>query len=102
MAIRKTQEEEFFVASAINDLIPKCQKALEDGNFKNIKFNQLLSTFEADYKTFTVIGNLNLTLVPQNDGVVLKLKSTANVDNIFALLKSPNGIILSKFKDNLS
>ena len=102
MAIRKSEEEEFMVTGTIAEWISKCQKALEMGGFKNIKLNQLISQIEADYKTFMVVGSLTVTFLSQNDGIFIKLKSTGNMDNIFALLKSPNQIILSKFKDSLT
>lgn len=102
MAIRKSAEEEFVVKGNIDEWLLRCQKALEAGGFKNIKFNQLISQFEAGYKTFKVYGELVITLIPQNDGVLLKLKSTGNIDNVWALLKSPNVVILSKFKESLS
>lgn len=101
MAIRKSAEEEFVVKGNIDEWLPRCQKALEGGEFKNIKFNKLISQFEADYKTFKVHGGLIVTLIPKDNDVLLKLKSTGNMDNIWALLKSPNQIILSKFKDSL-
>jgi hypothetical protein len=101
MAIRKSEEEEFVVVGTTDIWAEKCKQALDAGGFKNIKHNQILNQLEADYKTFKVVGSIVVTLLSQNENTVIKLKSTGNMDNIFALMKSPNSIILASFKDNI-
>ena len=39
--------------------------------------------------------------MPDDEDTKITAVSTANVDNIFALFKSPNKTILSKFKEGL-
>ena len=102
MAIRKSVEEEFLIMQGVSILIEKCKNSLQKGGFTNIKYNSIINQIEADYKTFKVVGNITITLLPINESTTVKVKSTANMDNIFALIKSPNIIILSAFKDNLS
>jgi hypothetical protein len=101
MAIRKSEEEEFVVVGTTDIWAEKCKQALDAGGFKNIKHNQILNQLEADYKTFKVVGSIIITLLPQNEKTVIKIKATGNMDNIFALIKSPNSVILSSFKDNI-
>lgn len=102
MAIRKSVDEEFLIFEDINILTEKCKKSLQTGGFTNIKHNSIINQFEADYKTFKVVGSIIITFFATNEGVTIKVRSTANMDNIFALINNPNKIILSAFKDNLS
>jgi hypothetical protein len=40
--------------------------------------------------------------LPEKEKVKINAKSTANIDNIFALLTSPNQKILDQFINNIS
>jgi len=102
MAIRKSVDEEFVISEGVSILTEKCKNSLQKGGFTNIKYNSIINQIEADYKTFKVVGSITITLLAINESTTVKIKSTANMDNIFALIKSPNIIILSAFKDNLS
>jgi hypothetical protein len=131
MGIRKSKEENFQIKGSLNEVIEKCYKALQQGGFKKIKFNQTINQFEADYKQVigTVWGEIKITLIGNNDsissaddafkvqddGTIVRISESktnsgfvnvnvvawANVDNIYALFSSPIDKILSYFKNNL-
>jgi hypothetical protein len=55
-----------------------------------------------NYKKFTTWGEIQVTLVPEGDGnTKINACATANVDNVFALFKSPGRAIVGAFKSNL-
>jgi hypothetical protein len=101
MAIRKSKEENFTVNDTVDNLLLKSQNALSKGGFKKINTNNLLNQITADYKTFTVIGSIIVTIADDNGKSRININSTANADNIFALFSSPNQKILDQFKNNL-
>ena len=49
----------------------------------------------------TLVGEIKITLFPQDQGTKLSIDCMANVDNIYALFKSPGRAILEKFTENL-
>jgi len=105
MAIRKSMEENIIVEGGRGDWLSKIQKALEISGFKNVKCNSALYQTTADYKKATVFGEVLITLKPSglNDICTeIVIKSTANVDNIYALFKSPNKTIIGAFKSGLN
>ena len=69
-------------------MLSDCELALDKGNFKDISTNKTLYTLNAKYKTFTVIGQIDITLLPDGERTSVQVKSTGNVDNIFALFGS--------------
>jgi hypothetical protein len=48
----------------------------------------------------TTAGRLDVTLTPVAGGTEMVMRSTGNVDNVYAVFRSPNQKILSLFKDN--
>ena len=46
-------------------------------------------------------GEITISLLPNEHGTNLAVECMANIDNAFALFKSPGITILGKFKDNL-
>lgn len=101
MAIRKSKEENFTVNDSVESLLVKSELALQKGGFKKISTNKLLNQITADYKKFTVYGSIIVTVHDDNGKAKINAKSTANVDNIYALFSSPNQKILDQFKSNL-
>mgnify|MGYP003507401416 CR=1 FL=1 len=101
MAIRKSKEENFEIKGNLSENIEKCKLALEKGEFTKINVNETISQITANYKKFSVWGEIKVTLTENNDKTKINAVSTANSDNIFALFSSPNDKILSQFKDNL-
>jgi hypothetical protein len=100
MAIRKSKQESFEVKGNIEKIKQRAENALNEGNFTSIKSNSLLNQITANYKKFTVWGEIKITLNEKNKNIKIDVVSTANSDNIFALFSSPNEKILNAFKDN--
>ena len=101
MAIRKSLQEELVLSGSREAWMEKCSAALEASGFKNVTKNGPLFQIAANYKKFTVWGEILITLTPSGSDTKVAATSTANVDNIFALFKSPNKAILSAFKEGL-
>jgi len=102
MAIRKSADEEVVVSGAREQWIQRCSTRLQELGFTNVRTNSAIFQIEADYKKFATWGILLVTFIPEADNTRIKAHSTGNVDNIFALFKSPNATILQKFKESLS
>ena len=101
MAIRKSMQEEMVVSGAREEWLQKCARALESSGFTKATTNAALYQIEANYKKFTTWGTILITLAPAGNDTKITAVSTANMDNIYALFKSPNKTILSKFKEGL-
>jgi len=101
MAIRKSVDTTFTVDKDRAEMLSDCELALEKGNFKDISTNKTLYILNAKYKTFTVVGEIEITLLPDGERTSVQVKSTGNVDNIFALFGSPARKIAEAFKSNL-
>ena len=100
MAIRKSKNQKFQTKLNVEEALIKCEDALNKGGFKTIKVNKSLRQLNADYKKFTVRGEIEITLFEVNNETEIHLKSSANADNIFALFSSPNGKIMKAFTTN--
>jgi len=101
MAIRKSMQEEVVVPGTREEWMQKCAKALELQGFTKVTTNATLFQVEANYKKVATWGTILLTLTPAGNDTKITAVSTANVDNIYALFKSPNKTILSEFKKGL-
>jgi hypothetical protein len=102
MAIRKKTEETFVVQGDRGPWLEKARKALEDGGFSDIKELTDLWQFQARYKKPTVWGLIDVTLTPADQGSTqLTVVATSNVDNIYALFRSPGRRIMDAFKGAL-
>jgi len=100
MAIRKSKDQKFQTKLNVDEALLKCEDALNKGGFKAVKINKTLRQLNADYKKFTVYGEIEITLFEVNNETEIHLKSSANADNIFALFSSPNGKIMKAFTTN--
>lgn len=102
MAIRKSMEDQVCVNGSRDIWFTKSVEALNAAGFKKVVPNDTLFQITADYKKATVWGEILISFLPSDNGqTVINMKSTANVDNIYALFKSPNKTILDRFKSNL-
>jgi hypothetical protein len=101
MAIRKTVEEEIVVSGSREDWLDKCTSTLEKNGFTQIIKSKALYQIEANYKKFTIWGSIQVALMPVGSDTKIKATATANVDNIYALFKSPGKTVLAKFKEGL-
>lgn len=102
MAIRKSRQEEIVVTGNREEWLSRCRDALERAGFTKISVDSTLFQIEGNYKKLSTWGSISLTLTPADTNTKVNATSTANVDNIFALFKSPSQTILQKFKDALS
>ena len=102
MATRKSMKSEFLVPGDRDQWLKKCEVSLTKQGFTKIDIDNSLYQIKGDYKKLTVWGEIIIKLKPHitNDTTIL-IKSISNVDNIFALFKSPNKIIIEKFKNGL-
>ena len=103
MAIRKSIQEELVLSGNREDWLQKCANALEAQGFTKVVKNTTFFQIEADFKQFITYGAIQITLTPAAGSNETKIVAvaTSNVDNVFALFKSPNKTILSAFKDGL-
>jgi len=101
MAIRKSKEENYVINGNIDNVRLIVLQALQAGGFTKIDDNRVINQISADYKKFPVWGNIQLTLVEEENKVKVNAVATANVDNIYALFSSPTQKIFNKFKQNL-
>lgn len=103
MAIRKSVEETLVVTGARDEWLTRCAKGLIDSGFKEVQTNTTLGQVAAKYRKFPAYGEIQVTATPAKDGhTQLVLRSTADVDNIYALFSSPNKKILTKAKARFS
>jgi hypothetical protein len=101
MAVRKSAEETVVVDGDRAQWLDRCQKAMESGGFKKVTVDPTLFQLTGTYRKASLAGRLDVTLTPVSGGTELAMRSTGNVDNVFALFKSPNQRILAAFKSNL-
>ncbi len=101
MAIRKSIEETISVSGEREMWIEKCKTSLTKAGFKNINTNIVTFQVGGELKNLTIFGEILLTLLPENNNTKIIMKATANIDNIYALFKSPTKAILNKFKENI-
>ncbi len=103
MAIRKAMEETLVVSGDRDEWLTRCAKGLIAHGFKDVKTSQVLGQVSAKYKRMTTSGEVLVTATPHSSGQVqLMLKTTANVDNIYALFGSPNQKIMNLVKAGVS
>lgn len=100
MGIKKSKEEIIFAKGTCEEVHKRIAVALHNGGFRNIKPNLQTNQVTATYKKLTVWGEVAINILPKNDGFNVCVKSTANVDNIFALFFSPTKKIIDQFKMN--
>lgn len=104
MAVRKSMEEKFCVGGFRDIWLKNIENALQKSGFEHITSDSTLYQVKGDYKKFTVWGEVLVTLLPfgnTDNQTEINIKSTANVDNIYALFKSPNKTIIEAVKAGL-
>jgi hypothetical protein len=104
VAIRKSVEEALVVAGERDEWIARCAEGLTAAGFKDVQTSTVLGQVTGKYKKFPAYGDLTITAVPcaQSGHTQLTLRSTAAVDNVYALFSSPNQKILSTAKASLT
>jgi hypothetical protein len=105
MAIRKSIEETLVVDGGRDAWLKSCRTALEREGFSKIQVAESLGQLHAAFRTKTIWGTLDITLTPEagsHESTRLQLVATGNVDNIFALFRSPSKKILEEFKNGIT
>lgn len=105
MAIKKSLEEHICVDGNREEWLKIINNALDISDFTKVNCDKTLYQVKADYKKLTTWGEIIITLTPSstsNTKTDITIKSTANVDNIYAIFKSPNKTIIKEFKDALN
>jgi hypothetical protein len=101
MAIRKSNEETFLVAGHPEQVIDLCAFALKGNGFTQVVVNPRLGQLEAKLHKLSIWGEILITLFPDGNNTKIVTKTTANVDNVFALFSSPTKKIIDAFKAGL-
>jgi hypothetical protein len=103
VAIRKSVEETIVVTGERDEWLNRCTKGLIAAGFKDVQTSTTLGQVAGAYKKFPTHGELTITVAPcpQAGHTQLTLRSTAAVDNIYALFVSPNKKILVTAKASL-
>ncbi len=101
MERKKYYKEEFFLKKKINEAIKICENALKTGNFTKINKNKATNQLTANYKKWTVWGEITISFLPNKGGTKVTLDAWAYVDNMYALKESPGQKIFKKFKEGL-
>lgn len=102
MAIRKSKDEKFELNGSKETVFTQCLVALRRAGFKSISENTTIFQIQADYHKLTTWGKVEITLTSVTPSVTkVALHTTANVDNIYALFRSPVDKIADAFKSSL-
>lgn len=102
MAIKKSVVEEFVVPGLVEYWLGASANALRSAGFTDLWSPNPQAEVAASYKKATVWGELRVGVyaaTPQDSRIVLTAK--ANVDNIYALFRSPGRRIIDTFKTSL-
>lgn len=100
MGVRKSIDESYVVAGSRADWLKRCVTALTSQGFKRVKVDAGLGVVTGDYKQIvgTIWGDIRVAISDVGPNSRLDVRATANVDNIYALAKSPNRKIIEKFQ----
>ena len=104
VGIRKSYVEELVVEGTREQWLHLCPQALTNAGFKKVASNNLLGQVSGNFKPIigTLFGEIIITLLPEENKVKLHIEAVANVDNVYALAKSPGARLITKFKEALT
>ena len=106
----KTEEETFVVAGPRDKWFERCKQALETQGFVNITTSAVLFQLTGQYqyklrrtliKPIPVQGEIQVTLMPENENTRIVAKATAPID-FLAPFDNPRQMIISAFKKGLA
>jgi hypothetical protein len=98
MTIHRSAEETLDVAGPLEGWLPRCKQALEATGFERVQVADILQQITGEYRTFTVSGEIEITLRPNGNDTTIAVKATADVNRLLAMLHNPTKAILAKFK----
>lgn len=104
MAVRKSMEETVVVTGDLSEWITRCAKGLMYVGFQEVVTNTTLNQVTGKHRKFPTNGDILITATPSATpgSVQLVLRSTANVDNVYAAFSSPTKKIIEKAKASIS
>ena len=101
MAFRSKEEENYTINNSLEEVRLSIINALDEEGFTSVAENKMINQITANYRKFTVWGNITITIEESGKGTKVQTVAVANADNIYALFSSPTRRILNKFKENL-
>lgn len=101
LAVRRSKSETLVVDGTRDEWFERSRVALERGGFSKIKAVRALKQLHGAYRKLSVWGTLDVTLLPDGESTRIQLVATGNVDNVYALFRSPSKKILDEFKSEL-
>ncbi len=101
MAIRKSRDSSLVVEGDRADWVSHTVGAMRRAGFTKIEPNEPLGVVTGEYHKATTWGKLEVTLRPVTGGTEVAMHATANVDNIYALFRSPTDKVIQAFRDQL-
>ncbi|GHH80364.1 hypothetical protein GCM10018793_35370 [Streptomyces sulfonofaciens] len=102
MAIKKSVVDEFVVPGLVGYWLGASAHALQTAGFTGLWSPNPQSEVAARYRKATVYGELRVGVYaasPQDSRIVMTAK--ANVDNVYALFRSPGRRIIEAFRTSL-
>lgn len=93
--------KEVIVSGDAKDWMQRCVDSLKSSGFTRVATHPSHYQIDANYKKLITWGTIQVTFAPEENNTKITAVSKANVDNIYALFKSPNKTILSKFMEGL-
>lgn len=103
MGISKSVEETVVLNGPGMYWGPRCVTAMEVSGFRVTAVNEAAGRVEGSFKKATTWGKLVVTVVPAGPSATqITAKATANVDNVYAMFRSPGRKILEEFKAALT
>lgn len=100
--VQKSMEERVVVVGSRESWLTQfSERLVQIPGFKAVTVDPALFQVAAKYKKGTVWGDLLATFTPGSDGTEVALRSSAHVDNIYALFSSPNRKLLEASKQAL-
>lgn len=102
MGIRRTRDESYEIEAAKDVVYERCVAALRHGGFSVINENRLISQVTASYHKITCWGEIEVTVKAKDERTtIVSTHTSACVDNIYALFRSPVEKISKIFKSAL-
>jgi len=96
--------EELVLEGTREQWLDLCTQALINSGFKKVEANNSLGQVSGNFKPIigTLYGEIKVSLLPEGNYTKIRIEALANVDNEYALAKSPGARLIAKFKEALT
>lgn len=104
MSIRRSASEQLVLQGSPPAWLERCAEALTRENFTRIAVDSALGQVRGNFKPLvgSLYGDIVIMLTPEGCNTRVSLVATANVDNVYALVRSPGTRLIEKFKKGLA